>query len=604
MVAKSTNGNTPATTNGVATAPSVGPGATARVPKHNKIKVESIGNFPMAGSQLGDYFCLGKLGKGTFCSIHKCCALNYWRSEKKARVVAAKVELSNFTNSGVLEGEAQMLNLLDTSLPPDTVPFYLGHLYSKKYSAILMEFLGGDDMHQLREELGTRRISVEDAVFLTADILIPLLQEMHKVGVVHRDVKPSNCVRREGKKFLLVDFGLSKSIIVPKDSPYSGSKFTETHCLRKEREKADFRGTSMYASLRVHQLKDYTFRDDMWSVLYVFCDLISGGLPWMSYAANRERDTCEKMKHDIFENKKTEDLLKGEAFHIIQFKRDKMAQDGRTDLPDLPIPLDLSKDKVKVELLTKAFDHMGQLGFNDMPDYDLLQRCLRGFLEGKAYDEAIPRMRLIEEKTAFSPQHEGTTKAWGDDSPVWELRDVLDPLDSLGVWKDVANQAESEESDEVQLSNDVSEFVRLPIEHQFRIAQMKYHTQHSEDTPHHIALRDFMKVALPLVYEEWDSANFEKGNHRSNNDGYRRELFLKIVDICLDCASSFQDFFTIQCYHDTNENPKKKRRIFCTHHRKKDQISVSAVILGLQSAKLKEKEKRSAPPPALRFSQG
>eukprot|EP00546_Thalassionema_frauenfeldii_P003628 CAMPEP_0178936416 /NCGR_PEP_ID=MMETSP0786-20121207/25168_1 /TAXON_ID=186022 /ORGANISM="Thalassionema frauenfeldii, Strain CCMP 1798" /LENGTH=310 /DNA_ID=CAMNT_0020614831 /DNA_START=566 /DNA_END=1498 /DNA_ORIENTATION=+ len=310
------------------------------------------------------------------------------------------------------------------------------------------------------------------------------------------------------------------------------------------------------------------------------------------------------MKKDIFENKKTEELLKGEAYHIVQFKRDKMAQDGRSDLPELPSTLDLSKDTDKVELLTKAFDHVGQLDFNEIPDYELLQRCIRGFLKGKSYDEEIPKMQLSDEKTAFSPQREGTNKCWDDASPAWDLQDFLDPLDSLGVWKDAATQAECEESDELLLSNDASEFVRLPIEYQFRIAQMNYHAQHSEDTPHHIALRDFMKVALPLVYGEWDSAKFEKGNHRSNNDGYRRDLFLKIVEMCLDCASSFEDFFSTQCYYDTDVNPSKKRRVLTTHNRKRYYTTVSVVILGLQSAKSKEIDKRSAPPPALRFSQG
>lgn len=569
--------------------------------KYSKIKVESYGNFPRVGSRLGDYFCLGKLGKGTFCSIHKCCALNYWRTGKKARIVAAKVELSQFSNSGVLEGEAAMLSHLDASLPPNTVPLYLGHLHSNTCSAILMEFLGGDDMHQLREAMGTRRLAVQDAVFLTADVFIPLLRKMHDAGVVHRDVKPSNCVRRDDKDFLLVDFGLSKSIIVPKESPHADLPFSETHRVRKERDKADFRGTSMYASLRVHQLKDYTFRDDMWSVLYVFCDLISGGLPWMAYAANRDRETCQSMKHDIFEHRNTATLLQGELYHLARYKRDKMQLDGRSDLPIVPEPLAISTDSVKVNALQQAFDHLGTLGFADRPDYVLLQECLRQFNDGETHDECVPKMSYQSKPSGFSPPPEAS--CWDSSTHQWDIEDIVDPVDDRDIWRDVMLQLETEVLPCTFNGDDAAELARLPIELQFRIAQMNYHSEHAEDTPHCSALRDFMNVAIPLLYREWDSFKFEKGNHSSNVDRFRRELYLKIVDMCLRCATKFKYFSTKECYYKTTESPSKRRKIV-SNFSEGTKDAVSKVILGLQIAKSHEMNKPTAPPAALTFSQG
>ena len=54
-------------------------------------------------------------------------------------------------------------------------------------------------MNQLRETIvrggKSRRLYVQDAVFLTTDVFLPLLQHMHYVGVIHHDVKPSNAVR-------------------------------------------------------------------------------------------------------------------------------------------------------------------------------------------------------------------------------------------------------------------------------------------------------------------------------------------------------------------------------------------------------------------------
>ena len=44
--------------------------------------------FPEPGSSLGNddnYFCLGRLGKGTFCSIHKCVDLSHSHSPSRSR---------------------------------------------------------------------------------------------------------------------------------------------------------------------------------------------------------------------------------------------------------------------------------------------------------------------------------------------------------------------------------------------------------------------------------------------------------------------------------------------------------------------------------------
>ena len=522
------------------------------------------------------------------------------------------MELDTFTNSGVLDGEAVMLSHLDQVLPSKTVPIYMGHYCSDKASAIVMEFLGGDDMHQLREANGSRRMTLPDSVYLTAEVLLPLLKEMHLAGVVHRDVKPSNCVRREGKEFAMVDFGLSKSILVEKGHASAGHPFNETHCLREERTNADFRGTSMYASLRVHQGKDFTFRDDMWSLLYVFCDLLSGGLPWMSYAANRDRDACQRVKEEIHGDSatgdKTELMFYGEEYFLAKYKHDMAKKEGRELTTPLPEPMEISKDAEKVKLLRQCFQHLAGLGFNDMPDYNLLQNNLLRFLENPPAEKVPANPVQWKQKATFSPPDAKKRKtAWDRNVPHWDFQKVDDPLDSEpdSLWSEAESQVVPETS-MYGSSTEVADLARLPLDFQFRIAQMNHHRHHRDTVPSHVALRDWMRCSLYLLYGDWDSQKFERGNHRTNTDGYRRDLFLNLVDKCLLCASAFDDWTSPSLYfEDGNVKGGKKRTIVSSapggSNGSGDMVSISRVLTFLRHAKTVEAKKKTPPPPSLSY---
>ena len=708
------------------------------------IPVETAGTFPQAGSILGPYFCLGTLGKGTFSSIHKCINLDYGHrttttttssttsihhtNSEKCRLAAAKVELSTFVNSGVLLGEALVLHFLDEALPKGTVPVYLGHYTSGEAAAIVMEYLPGEDMHQLRENRNAlsptgrapRRLTIDDAVYLTADVMLPLLEQMHKVGIVHRDVKPSNCVRSQGRQFCMVDFGLSKSIVVPMDSGYadtdhpwpagqpwlippsdnsshqassatsaakglaSDPKSTQSShrlpgCFRKERTSADFRGTSMYASPRVHQGRDYCPRDDVWSLLYVFCDLVSGGLPWMSHAANRDRDMCQKIKEQVHglssssttntTNGKTtattaakdesEKLLMGDDYHVAVFKHEQKVEASKEKdkaaaaaaaagtstsavvtpaaappMPKLPKPLDMSQDKTKVKLLRQAFSHLAKLQFWDQPDYNLIRRCIRGFLDEEgAVGEADDIEIDWTEDSSSDKKDKASRKKRRRESkadlqvPKWEFRgENCDPeldedplVNNSEIFEGVVVAPPPPEGAKNGLSESERAVRRLPLEQQFRIAQMEYHAKNPQTALPHVVLQDWMKVAIPLLYKDWDSKAYESGGHRTSSDGYRREYYLELVEKCSKWAKQFDNFSKKEYLghqadtpngmkvEEGESQPLKKRQIVCTLGELSsascptELVSVSKVLFGLKAASRSERSKSFAPPPLLSF---
>lgn len=68
------------------------------------------------------------------------------------------------------------------------------------------------------------------------------------------------------------------------------------------RENVDFRGTSTYASLRAHNKEDLGPRDDCFSLIYVFADLLCGSLPWTDAARARDKNAVLESKRKFHES--------------------------------------------------------------------------------------------------------------------------------------------------------------------------------------------------------------------------------------------------------------------------------------------------------------
>lgn len=94
------------------------------------------------------------------------------------------------------------------------IPQLLAHFDENKAFFIVQEFIEG---HTLSTELPADHCWSENKVILMLKDVLQTLEFVHSYGVIHRDIKPNNLIRRyEDDQLVLIDFGAVKQIGDPR----------------------------------------------------------------------------------------------------------------------------------------------------------------------------------------------------------------------------------------------------------------------------------------------------------------------------------------------------------------------------------------------------
>lgn len=136
---------------------------------------------------------------------------------------------------------------------------------------LVMECLHGLDLADLLARDGTPGLPIQRAIHFVLQVL-RALQAAHAVGIVHRDMKPSNCfvVNNDGEEDFvkILDFGISKV-----QQPGGGS-LTQTNSAL---------GTPLYMSPeQAKSPRDVDGRSDIYSVGVILYELLTGHTPFFS----------------------------------------------------------------------------------------------------------------------------------------------------------------------------------------------------------------------------------------------------------------------------------------------------------------------------------
>jgi len=145
----------------------------------------------LTARRLGQYVLMQEIGRGANGMVYRA------RHSLLRRPVAIKLlnpDQTNETNSARFEHEAQMTSQLTH---PNTVAIYDYGRTPEGLFYFAMEYLGGIDLDQLVRRFGAQP---EGRVIHILRQACGSLAEAHRIGLIHRDVKPANIIltRRGG----------------------------------------------------------------------------------------------------------------------------------------------------------------------------------------------------------------------------------------------------------------------------------------------------------------------------------------------------------------------------------------------------------------------
>ena len=156
----------------------------------------------MEGTPFGRYRLITLLGRGGMGEV--------WRAydTETQRVVALKVLPEHLASDSQFEQRFRREAFAAAGLAdPHVVPIhYFGEIDGRLY--VDMRLIEGRDLQRL---LADGPLAPDRAVAIISQIA-SALQAAHRIGLVHRDVKPSNILVAEDDFAYLIDFGIARAV--------------------------------------------------------------------------------------------------------------------------------------------------------------------------------------------------------------------------------------------------------------------------------------------------------------------------------------------------------------------------------------------------------
>ena len=157
------------------------------------------------GTIVGNFEIIEMIGEGGYGDIYEV------KNPQTQMHYAMKIEYLDAEKRGI-STEIKILKDLQSS---NLFPVFVESGKNDDFKYLVMELLG-PSLSLLRRSVPTKKLSSFTYLTLGAS-MINCIRDLHKLGYIHRDIKPGNFLIRPDKKnpICLIDFGLSRSYIDP-----------------------------------------------------------------------------------------------------------------------------------------------------------------------------------------------------------------------------------------------------------------------------------------------------------------------------------------------------------------------------------------------------
>ena len=238
--------------------------------------MNSKGNDPLIGRQLGAYLIQNKLGEGGMAFVYKA------YHARLRREVAIKVILPQIADQAGFrerfEREAQLI----ASLEHRNIVAVYDFGDSDNLTYLVMQYVGGGTLRDLLRRKG--HLEIRQAIQYTVQ-MARALHHAHQRGIVHRDVKPQNMLisASDPNEILLSDFGIAKIL----DSSSNHETLLQTAPGKMNSDPSQTSadqmvGTADYMAPEQINRQPVDARTDVYALGIVFFQMLSGQVPFSS----------------------------------------------------------------------------------------------------------------------------------------------------------------------------------------------------------------------------------------------------------------------------------------------------------------------------------